>query len=318
MARHAAPSPPWMTLSRAGASPPRSCSAGRRRAPTSAAPTPSTACGGIGRRRSSGAPAPPGGRAGARAIARRRAAAVPPRPPGDRQGARGLRFGRGPGAAPHAGRPAPGRRLRAAELLDADCSAGPRRVGLPVGRPDPLELHPAGSANVVATAFAASGLLEAGADTGRSTSSTAAARRRAGPSTSSGSNRGLLRLSRRPPREHPQREACSAPGWSMWGRAGEGIAPRARRPRRAAHAGRAAQRRVVGLRRGERPRLGRLVPHGLRAPVPGSPACRGRPGRRRGRAGRRPLPRVLRRVGPRAPVGGQALSGRTRIPRARG
>jgi hypothetical protein len=57
--------------------------------------------------------------------------------------------------------------LRAAELLDADRSAGPHAWGYPWDVQTRWSFYPAGSANVVATAFAASGLLEAGADTGR-------------------------------------------------------------------------------------------------------------------------------------------------------
>jgi hypothetical protein len=58
--------------------------------------------------------------------------------------------------------------LRAAELLDRDRSAGPHAWGYPWDVQTRWSFYPAGSPNVVATAFAASGLLEAGASTGRS------------------------------------------------------------------------------------------------------------------------------------------------------
>jgi hypothetical protein len=52
---------------------------------------------------------------------------------------------------------------RAAELLDSDRSAGPHAWGYPWDVQTRWSFYPAGSPNVVATAFAASGLLEAGA-----------------------------------------------------------------------------------------------------------------------------------------------------------
>jgi hypothetical protein len=58
--------------------------------------------------------------------------------------------------------------LRAAELLDLDRSAGPHAWGYPWDVQTRWSFYPAGSPNVVATAFAASGLLEAGASAGRS------------------------------------------------------------------------------------------------------------------------------------------------------
>jgi hypothetical protein len=57
--------------------------------------------------------------------------------------------------------------LRALELLDADRTAGPRAWGYPWDMQTRWSFYPAGTPNVVATAFAASGLLEAGALTGQ-------------------------------------------------------------------------------------------------------------------------------------------------------
>ena len=72
-------------------------------------------------------------------------------------------LGRGPRAPPHAAPPRRELGLRAVELLDADRSAGPDAWGYPWDVQTRWSFYPAGSPNVVATAFAASGLLEAGA-----------------------------------------------------------------------------------------------------------------------------------------------------------
>jgi len=57
--------------------------------------------------------------------------------------------------------------LRALELLDADRSAGARAWGYHWDMQTRWSFYPAGSPNVVVTAFAASGLMEAGAAMGR-------------------------------------------------------------------------------------------------------------------------------------------------------
>ena len=57
--------------------------------------------------------------------------------------------------------------LRAVELLDADRDAGPDGWGYPWDVQTRWSFYPAGSPNVVVTAFAASGLLEVAAGTGR-------------------------------------------------------------------------------------------------------------------------------------------------------
>lgn len=54
--------------------------------------------------------------------------------------------------------------LRALELLDADRTAGPRAWGYPWDMQTRWSFYPAGTPNVVATTFAASALLEAGAE----------------------------------------------------------------------------------------------------------------------------------------------------------
>src|SRR5512132_2576874 len=56
---------------------------------------------------------------------------------------------------------------RALELLDADRGAGSRAWGYPWDMQTRWSFYPAGSPNVVATAFAAAGLLDAGLATGR-------------------------------------------------------------------------------------------------------------------------------------------------------
>lgn len=57
--------------------------------------------------------------------------------------------------------------LRAVQALDADRGAGPRAWGYPWDVQTRWSFYPAGSPNVVVTAFAASGLLEVGAGMGR-------------------------------------------------------------------------------------------------------------------------------------------------------
>ena len=57
--------------------------------------------------------------------------------------------------------------LRAVEALDGDRGAGPHAWGYPWDVQTRWSFYPAGSPNVVVTAFAASGLLETGAGTGR-------------------------------------------------------------------------------------------------------------------------------------------------------
>jgi hypothetical protein len=57
--------------------------------------------------------------------------------------------------------------LRAVDALDGDRGAGPRAWGYPWDVQTRWSFYPAGSPNVVVTAFAASGLLEVGAGTGR-------------------------------------------------------------------------------------------------------------------------------------------------------
>ena len=295
MARPCRPSPPWMTLSPAGVSPPRSHSASRRRAPTSAAPTRSTACGGIGRRRSS-------------VGAGRRQAVVQAhaRSPVD---VRRLYRRRHPVIAKALGVfasvEARARRLsqdagprdvelRAARAARRDRSAGPHAMGLPVGRPDSLELLPGGQPQRRGDRVRGERPAR-----GRRAHRPLRARRprprrgALGPRRALGRAGGLLRLSRRPSREHPQREHARRLAGRMWAPPPT-ASPRARRARGAAHARRAAPGRVLGLRRRARPRVGGLVPHGLRAAVPRSPARRRRPRRRRGARGADALPRVLR------------------------
>ena len=318
---HAAPAPPCMTLSRAGASTPRSCSASRRRAPTSAAPTRSTACGGIGRRRSSvGAGA---GRRSCRLHARspvdvrrlyRRRHPVIAKALGVfasvEARAQRLTQDAGPRAV----------ELRAAELLDADRSAGAARMGLPVGRADALELLSGGQPQRRRRPRSRRAACSRAAPlTGRSDLVDRAPRRGAlGPRRALGRAGGLLRLSRRPPREHPQREHARR----LAGRRGRGRraaspasaspAPCGARWTRSAATGRGPTARARSLAW-----VG-LLPHGLRAAVPGSPARRGRPRRRGGRAGRR---RTTARSSTRRVAracGRTSAFPRTRIRRARG
>ena len=86
--------------------------------------------------------------------------------------------------------------LRAVELLDADRDAGPDGWGYPWDVQTRWSFYPAGSPNVVVTAFAASGLLEVGAGMGRGDLARSRACGRAlGPRRALDRARGLLRLS---------------------------------------------------------------------------------------------------------------------------
>ena len=232
-------------------------------------------------------PAPPAGdRAAARALAVRPAPPLSPPPSAYRQGTRGLRLGRGARAAPHARRCASGRRT----ARPADPRRRPRRrtgrLGLPVGRADAVELlsggQPERRRHGLRGERAARGRRRAGSGRPRRP----CARGRAlGPRRALDRAGGLLRVSRGPAREHPQRQP---PGRVAGRRCGWGGSPRPRAggAGRAANARRAAPRWVVAVRRGAQPRLGGLLSLGLRAAVPGPPARRGRPHRRGGAARR--------------------------------
>ena len=256
-----------------------------------------------------------GGRRRRQAIAQLHArCAVRPAPPlspppsAYRQGARGLRLGRGARAAPRARRCASGRRT----ARPADPRRRPQRrtgrLGLPVGRADAVELLPGGQPerrrHRLRGERAARGRRRAGS---RRPRRSRARGRALGPRRALDRAGGLLRLSRGPAREHPQRQP---PGRVAGRRRGWGGSPRpgAGGAGRAANARRAAPRWVVAVRRGAQSRVGGLLSLGLRAAVPGPPARRGRPRRRGGAAWRGALPRVLRRGRARAAVGGQAVS----------
>ena len=242
-------------------------------------------------------PAPPGAHAAARALAARRAAPLPPPPSADPQGAGDLRLGRRARAPPHRRRSA----LASSACARSSCStptarAGPRAWGYHWDMQTRWSFYPAGSPNVVVTAFAASGLLEAashGARRPRATARAEAARwvldelvdraaRATSPTTPGG-----------PSNIH---NANLLGAWLVHVAGGRRRSRRrARGPRRRADARRPAPRRLVALRRGPQPGLGRLLPLGLRPDLP-RPAARRRSAHRRGgRARRRALPRVLRR-----------------------
>ena len=104
-------------------------------------------------------PPPAGDRAAARALAVRRAPALSPPPSADRQGTRGLRLGRGARAAsrPHAAAPRDAG-LRALQSCSTPTAAPDRDGwGYPWDVQTRWSFYPAGSPNVVVTAFAASG-----------------------------------------------------------------------------------------------------------------------------------------------------------------
>ena len=156
--------------------------------------------------------------------------------------------------------------LRAVDLLHADRMAGSRAWGYHWDMQTRWSFYPAGSPNVVVTAFGASGLLEAGALTGRSDLAARA---------TEAARWALEELWVEPDgyfAYHPGRpvnihNANLLGAWLVHvagtaGAAGHVAAsdrPDARRP---------TPRRVMALRRGEQPRLGGLVSLGLRPHLP--------------------------------------------------
>jgi hypothetical protein len=96
--------------------------------------------------------------------------------------------------------------LRAVDLLDSDRTAGSRAWGYHWDMQTRWSFYPAGSPNVVVTAFGASGLLEAGALMGRSDLAARAREAAAGRSRNCGSSRRDISRTPRASSEHPQCE----------------------------------------------------------------------------------------------------------------
>ena len=299
-----------MTLpSPTGSPAPRSISLRRRRASDSAAPTLTTPCGGRGRVRwSRGAAAakPSSSCTLARrltcAVVYRRRHPLIPKALGV-FGSVCMRTHRlsGRPRALEVGR-------QALDLLAEDRSAGPRAWGYPWDMQTRWSFYPAGSPNIVATAFASSGLLEAAGPCARPDFAARAGRGRPlGAGGALDRARRVFRLSPGPAREHPQRQPprrVACPCGPRAGSRGRG----ARRPSRRAGAGRAASRRLMALRGGSRAGVERLVSLGLCPDLPRPP--RGsRPTRRGGGgAGRRALPGLLRCDRTRPALGESAVS----------